>query len=227
MKQHKMTFLLLTGALLTIGLSACTQDQPKQGAAAKASTEASAEPAVAKASTEPEVPADVVAHDVEPSAADWKAKLQVKMALLEKLGTDSLHVDVMAHEGDVRLSGTVEKRETRELAATIAKSIPAVTSVRNDIRLESNLDNPNKAGVAAGEAEAELKDTLLSTKVRMALVDGLGSDGFRIGTEVASGVVTLEFAPELAATRRAEALKAAQGVEGVSKVVSVEKTRAS
>lgn len=44
----------------------------------------------------------------EPSAADWKTKLRVKMALLEKLGADSLHVEVSSHEGQVGLSGVVE-----------------------------------------------------------------------------------------------------------------------
>jgi osmotically-inducible protein OsmY len=218
MKQHKINFLIMLAvAALAVGTLACAQGQPEPAADVKAEAKADAEPAA--------VPADEAApHHAEPSAADWKIKLQVKMALLEKLGTDSLHVDVTSQEGGVRLSGTVEKRETKELAETITESVPLVTSVRNDIRLESNVDNPNKSGVAAGEAEAELKDAMLSTKIRLALVDVLGSDGFRIGTEVANGVVTLEFAPELATTRRDEATQAAEGVEGVTKVVSVEKT---
>lgn len=212
----------LAAGLLALGLLACTQEKPVREAGAKA--EANPAATSAAAHTDASAKKDAMPHQAEPSAADWKTKLQVKMALLEKLGTDSLHVEVSAHEGAVGLSGVVEKRETKELAETMAKSIPAVTSVRNDIRLEASVDNDNKAGVAAGEAEAELKDAMLSTKVRLALVDGLGSYGFRIGTEVASGVVTLEFAPELAANRRKEATQAAKSVEGVTKVVSVEKT---
>lgn len=219
MKQPKITLLLILAVVaLAVGTLACVQDEPVQTADVKAAVRLGAEPAVA------DVSADAVPQPAEPSAADWKTKLQVEMALLENLGTDGLRVAVTSNDGGVALSGTVEKRETRELAETMAESIPSVTSVRNDIRLESSLDNPNKAGVAAGEAEAELKDAMLSTKVRLALVDVLGSDGFRIGTEVASGMVALEFAPELVATRRAEALEAVRGVEGVAKVVSVDKT---
>jgi len=99
-----------------------------------------------------------------------------------------------------------------------------VESVKNDIRVEASVANPNKSGVAAGETEAELKDAVLSTKIRLALVNQMGSDGFKIGTEVANGVVTLEFGSDFVAARRQEADKVVKGVDGVTKVISVEKT---
>ncbi len=156
--------------------------------------------------------------------ADWTTTLGVKLALLEKLGTDSLHVEVDSNAGALTLAGTVGKRETRELAETIAKSVDGVKSVKNDLRLEANVANPSKTSVTAGEAEAEVKDAVLATKVRLALVDKMGSDGFRIGTEVASGVVTLQFGSEFITARRQEATKVAKAVDGVTKVVDVDKT---
>ena len=77
--------------------------------------------------------------------------------------------------------------------------------------------------VAAGETEAELEDALLQTKVRLALVDKMGSDGFEIGTDAASGVVTLEFEKDFTAGRRQEAAQVVQSVDGVKKVVQVDK----
>jgi osmotically-inducible protein OsmY len=156
--------------------------------------------------------------------ADWTTTLNVKLVLLNKLGTDSLHVDVDTDAGALTLKGTVDKRETRELAETIAKSVSGVESVRNDIKLTASEANSNKASVAAGEVEAELKDAVLSTTIRLALLDQMGTDGFRIGTEVADGVVTLEFGQDLSAARRKEATKAVRGVDGVTKVVSVDKS---
>ena len=156
--------------------------------------------------------------------ADWTTKLKVKLALLEKLGTDSLHIDVEADAGALTLRGTVDKRETRELAETVAKSVVGVEKIDNEVRLEASVANPNKAGVVAGEAEAEVKDAVLATKIRLALGDKMGSDGFRIGTAVADGVVTLEFNRDFATARRQEASKVVEGVEGVNKVISVEKT---
>jgi osmotically-inducible protein OsmY len=155
--------------------------------------------------------------------ADWTTTLKVKLALLEKLGSDSLHVDVEANAGALILKGTVDKRETRELAATVAQSVPSVKSVENNILFEASMANPSKAGVAAGEAEAELKDALLATRIRLALVDRMGSDGFKIDTEAADGVVTLAFDRTFNAARRKEAGKVVQGVDGVAKVVSVDK----
>lgn len=154
--------------------------------------------------------------------ADWTVTLNVKLALLDKLGTDSLHVDVTTEAGDVLLKGTVVKRETLELANSVAKSVNGVKSVKNDLHVEANVQNPNQAGVAAGETEAELKDAVLSTKVRLALVDKMGTDGFRIGTAAANGVVSLEFDKQFTAARRSEAAKVVKAVDGVSKVISVD-----
>ena len=157
------------------------------------------------------------------SQSDWTTKLKVKLTLLEKLGADSLHVDVDANAGALMLKGTVAKRETRELAETIAMSVDGVKRVENGILLEASVENPNKVGVAAGEAEAEVKDAILATRLHLALIDNLGSNGFEVGIAVADGVVTLEFNHDFAAELRQEATKVAKNVDGVTKVVSVDK----
>ena len=154
--------------------------------------------------------------------ADWTVTLNVKLALLDKLGTDSLHVDVTTEAGDVTLKGTVTKRETLELANSVAKSVTGVKGLKNDLHVAANVNNPSQTAVAAGETEAELEDAVLSTKVRLALVDKMGTDGFKIGTVAASGVVSLEFDKEFTAARRSEAAKVVKSVDGVTKVISVD-----
>ncbi len=134
-----------------------------------------------------------------------------------------MNVEVDSIAGALTLTGTVEKRETRELAQSVAKSVSGVKSVQNDLRVEANVADPNKVGVAVGEGEAEVKDAVLATKVRIALVNKMGSDGFKIGTVAANGVVTLKFGSELAAARRKEATRIVLKVGGVSKVVTVKK----
>jgi osmotically-inducible protein OsmY len=155
--------------------------------------------------------------------ADWATTLQVKLALLSKLGTDSLHIDVDTSESRVELSGTVEKRETAELATGIARSVDGVAAVENELRVEPRPGEAGTAGSALAEAEAEVQDAILETKIRIAFLDQLGTDGFKVGTEAASGVVTLEFDPATPAELRQKAMAAARGVEGVGKVVSVER----
>jgi osmotically-inducible protein OsmY len=146
----------------------------------------------------------------------WTTTLKVKLALLEKLGSDALRVDVDTVGDEVRLGGAVAKRETAELAETIARSVPGVARVDNDLKVA-------EPSGAATEAEAEVKDAVLESKVRLALIDRLGSDGFRIGTEAASGVVTLEFPAAMPAERRRDAQAATRKVSGVEKVVGIDK----
>lgn len=155
--------------------------------------------------------------------ADWTLTLKVQLALLDKLGADSLRVEVDASSGALILTGTVLKRETRELAETVAKSVSGVESVRNDILLEGSEADPNKAGVAVGEAEAEVKDAMLEARVRLALVNKMGADGFRVSTEAASGVVTLRFDSQFTPRQRADATKVVRRMPGVKKVFSIHK----
>lgn len=162
-------------------------------------------------------------HNEDHEKANWTVTLNVKLALLNKLGNDSLRMDVTTNDGHVNLTGTVNKRETLELAETVAESVAGVKTVDNDLELRANEQNPSQASVAAGEAEAEVKDAVLETKVRIALVDKMGSDGFRVGTEAASGVLTLEFDKSMSAARRQEAKRIVEGVHGVTKVISVDK----
>ncbi len=154
------------------------------------------------------------------TVSDATLTLKVKLALLDKLGTDGLHVDVDSNSGVVHLTGTVHKRATSELAATVAKSVGGVSDVTDDIEVEAAASG---ATGAMNEGEQEVKDAILASKVRLALVDKLGSDGFEIGTDVASGVVTLELPVTLTTARRSEAMTAALAVTGVKRVLTVDK----
>ena len=156
--------------------------------------------------------------------ADWTTTLNVKLALLDKLGADSLHVDVDSMAGTVTLAGTVDKRATLELAETVAESVAGVEHVDNNLRLEAALANPSRVGATVNEADAEVKDAVLETRLRLALLDKMGRDGFRIGTDAASGVVTLSFEHGFTPYSRQQAVAIATGMAGVSKVVSVDKT---
>jgi len=148
--------------------------------------------------------------------------LKVKTVLLDKLGADALHIDVDAHGDDIALSGTVDKRATSELAETVTKSVHGVKSVKDDIKL-AEYQAEGAATVTAEEAQRKVKDGLLEVKLRAALIDKLGADGMRIGTEAASGTVTLEFPKSMARSVRATAEAAAKRLDGVAKVVTVEK----
>jgi osmotically-inducible protein OsmY len=124
----------------------------------------------------------------------------------------------------VSLTGTVEKRESMELASKVTKSVRGVRRVESALRLQSAVDNPSKAAAAAGESEAEVKDAVLDAKLRLALIEKMGSDGYNIGTDAANGVVTLSFDHAVDSDSRQRAAAIAQAMAGVSKVVSLDKT---
>jgi osmotically-inducible protein OsmY len=147
--------------------------------------------------------------------------LRVKLELLQKLGVDGLRVDVEAEGGNVVLAGEVKKRATSELASEVARQVEGVAAVDNRIQVLG--EGADTVDTALAEAENELADAALETRVRLALVDRLGRDGFRIGTDAASGVVTLEFPRNLDRARRRDATKVARRVQGVTKVVALDK----
>jgi len=155
--------------------------------------------------------------------ADWLTTTKVKLELLTQFGVDSLGVSVETNGGVVALTGTVEKRETKELASEVVRGVEGVAKVDNRIRYEAPGTSDAKVGAAVSEAELEVRDAILESRLRLALVDRMGSDGFRIGTEAADGVVTLEFPPALESARRREAVGVAEKVDGVRRVIRIEK----
>jgi len=94
-------------------------------------------------------------------------EVKVKAALLEKLGTDALGIKVAVVGDKVTLTGAVSKRSTEELAEEVARSVEGVRKVDN--RLEVVEGAPS-----SGNVEAEANDSLLESKVKMALAREIG-----------------------------------------------------
>lgn len=61
---------------------------------------------------------------------------KVKTALLNSPKVSGLSIEVETFRGEVQLSGFADTKEEREEAAKLAKSVPGVRAVRNDIRVK-------------------------------------------------------------------------------------------
>jgi hyperosmotically inducible protein len=153
--------------------------------------------------------------------SDGSVTMKVKLQLLEKLGAEALEIDVDTTNGAVRLSGDVEKRASVELATSIAKSVDGVASVDNDLTLESAAGK-STVERTADEVERELKDAILETRIRIALVDAIGGTGFKLGTEAADGAVVLEIPSDISKNDRQRAVAAVRALDGVKKVSTVD-----
>jgi len=155
--------------------------------------------------------------------ADSVVALKVRLALYDKLGLDARHIDVAESGGKVILTGTVEKRDTAKLAENVAQGVEGVKDVSSDLKYVELVQAQEKVGAAATEAERQVKDSALHTRVKLTLIDKMGRDGFRIGTDAASGVVVLGFPSDFDKTRRKQAIEIAEKVQGVLRVVDVDK----
>lgn len=61
---------------------------------------------------------------------------RVKTAMFDEATLKSLEISVETFKGRVQLSGFVSTQENINTAVRVAKSVPGVTSVKNDMRLK-------------------------------------------------------------------------------------------
>jgi len=143
-------------------------------------------------------------------------ELKVRAALLEKLGTDALNIKVTVVGEKVTLTGAVNKRSTEELAEEVARSVEGVGKVDNRLEVV-------ESGQASGNLENEANDSLLESRVKVALASEIGRHAWKVEVEATDGVVSLRgTVPD--EQRREIAVKAAKGTKGVRKVVDLIKT---
>jgi osmotically-inducible protein OsmY len=143
-------------------------------------------------------------------------ELKVKAALLEKLGTDALGIKVAVVGDKVTLTGAVSKRSTEELAEEVARSVEGVKKVDNRLEVVESAQ-------ASGNVENEASDSLLESKVKMALASEIGRHAWKVEVEATDGVVSLRgTVPDR--QRHEIAVKTAKETKGVRKVVDLLKT---
>ncbi|MEM6792443.1 MAG: BON domain-containing protein [Acidobacteriota bacterium] len=150
---------------------------------------------------------------------DAATELQVKTALLSKIGWDMIDTDVEAEGDHVFLLGEAESKANRELAKEVALSIEGVEKVTNELKV---IDSPTDAPVGEGVAKAELevKDAILESRVKAALIGEMGRRAFDIEVEASEGQVSLRG--QLDEDRHEKlALETAQGISGVERVIDL------
>jgi osmotically-inducible protein OsmY len=140
---------------------------------------------------------------VDDEGIEWKTNSEIKKTLRNKI-----HVNVTSFNRNVLLTGEAIDEETKQQAESIAKEIPNVRHVTNEITI----------GLASTMAQRS-QDTLLTSKVKGQMIKEnrfpanyvkVISEG---GTVYLMGMVTRQEADD--------AVDIARNVEGVQKVVKV------
>ena len=155
----------------------------------------------------------------EQDVSDARLEAEVRLAILEKLGSDGLDVKVDALGGRVRLSGAVDKRSTQELAEEVVRAVPGVQGVDNALAAREGTAGTPVAN-AVGKAENEVGDAILEMRVGRNLLGEIGRYALDLEVESTDGVISLRGTlPD--AERKSLALRAARETSGVQRVVDL------
>ena len=133
----------------------------------------------------------------------------VKSALVSDKVTDAGDINVDVNRGVVKLSGFVDNEQQKTKAATVARNVDGVKSVQNDIAVKKG-----DSGSSAGEV---IDDSVLTAKVKTALIESPDTKAHQINVETSHGVVQLSGFVDNAAAKSA-ATSVAKSVTGVKDV---------
>jgi hyperosmotically inducible protein len=133
----------------------------------------------------------------------------IKAGLLDDAHTSATHVNVESYKGVVQLSGFVETQAQKDEAGKVAQGVKGVKEVHNSIGLQPKASFGTK-----------LDDSLLTGKVKAALMDAADVKSLQINVETRNGVTQLAGFVTSAGMRD-RAGKVAASVDGVKRVDNV------
>ncbi len=138
---------------------------------------------------------------------------KVKADLMKDDSVKATEIKVETTQGVVQLSGFVGSEEARKHAEELAKSIAGVKSVRNDLAVQSTQQTVGQS----------VDDTVITTKVKAALLADDEVKGLAINVETSGGTVQLTGSAKSDSERqKAEQLaKAVNGVTAVQNSIAV------
>ncbi len=131
----------------------------------------------------------------------------VKSALASDPITEAGEINVDVNRGIVKLSGFVDSSKEQAQAVQVARSVKGVKEVQNDITVQ-------KATESTGDA---IDDSLLTAKVKTALITSPDTKAHQINVETRHGVVQMSGFVDSAAAKAA-ATTVAKSVTGVKDV---------
>ncbi len=128
----------------------------------------------------------------------------VKAALIADSATDANQIDVEVRRGVVQLNGFVDSSKEKSAATTIASGVKGVMEVQNNLTV-------NKEDQTVGD---KIDDSILTAKVKAALIESPDTKAHQINVETKLGVVHLSgFVDNV--TAKAAATSVAMSVTGL------------
>ena len=131
----------------------------------------------------------------------------VKSALVASPVTEAGEINVDVNRGVVKLAGFVDTPKEKSTAGDVARNVDGVKTVQNDIAVKQGTET-------AGEV---IDDSILTAKVKTALIESPDTKAHQINVETKEGVVQLSGFVDSAAAKTA-ATNVARSVTGVKDV---------
>lgn len=141
---------------------------------------------------------------------------RVKTALIGDERTKARQIDVETFRGVVQLNGFVDSAAAKTAAASVARSIRGVTTVKNNLQV----------GAADRTAGQVVDDVTITAQVRSALIDDPRTKSHQIEVTTNAGVVQLGGFVDNA-TNKTVAEQLATRVAGVTRVTNRLEVRAN
>ena len=192
--------LLIAAALVTaFGVAACkkTDGQLSDSAAAAAPKESSS---------------------IGKAIDDTAITAQIKGRIASDSRTEGSDISVETNNGVVTLSGTATKSAAKEAAEELARSASDVKGVDNRISAPTALDTFAKEADKVAENTGDaIADTVITTKLKAALIADETTKGTAINVTTRDGAVTLSGDVSSGAERE-KAISIATRTSGVRKV---------
>lgn len=148
--------------------------------------------------------------DVTRSAEQYIDDTALTAKIKAELATDPTakahQIDVEINEGVVQLNGFVDSQANREAAERIARNAEGVKDVENNLQVRGE--------ETAGKV---IDDTVITAKVKSALIGDATTKAHEINVESQNGVVQLSGFVDTE-TQKMQASKVARSIEGVKDV---------
>lgn len=140
---------------------------------------------------------------------DGAIAASIKAGLLDNKDTSSMSINVESYKGTVQLSGFVGSQQEKDAAGKVANEASGVKTVINSLSIGPKTSMGTK-----------LDDTVMTSKVKAALMDDAQVKSMQINVETRNGVTQLAgFVSNEAMKERAG--KVASGVSGLKKLENV------
>ncbi len=194
-RPHVFVALAIAAVLTTAGCSRQEPAAPEPTPAAAAST-----------NQKIQLPVDV---------GDARLETAVRLALLERLGVQSMGVGVDVTGSEVTLSGDVPTPADKDVALETARGVEGVGSVTDELGVAT------VSGESEGQVETvseQVQNEILASRVKLALFGDMDAAAFDIDVDASQGEVTLHgTVPDESSHKLAVAT--ARSTDGVNSVV--------